>query len=200
MKITKSGFVPDNVDIMESLSCYCEIEDGVTLLDIMEIVAAEPELCAFLERYSSCPQIIRYIEEARKPAPANDPNPVEKVVVEWRSGVYKGHLKLYANFIGCGKTDQGKPLRMSLSYSPVNEFSHVPIVLDKQVLLYNLWEHPVKESEKLVAIHEFTLLEVLDCVFDDISFIGLDEREPFIQDMLERIEVVEEFYNDNVHP
>lgn len=84
---------------------------------------------------------------------------------------------------------------MSVSHSPVNEFSHIPLILDNRVRLYQMSLKPVDDSEKLVVFHDFTLLDVLDAIFDDISFLRAGERESFLDGMRERIEGVKELYN-----
>lgn len=83
-KITKSGLIcsgTENFDVIEALRYPVRVEDGTTLLDLMELVATEPDLYDFFRRYSSCPDLFHYIEEARKPATAVMV-PLERVVVE----------------------------------------------------------------------------------------------------------------------
>jgi hypothetical protein len=94
--------------------------------------------------------------------------------------VFEGSLDLYTNFHGVGvKQENSKDpavsadgrIYWSVSCVPMWEIAHLPIKLKKEVKIYENFKDVVLEGE-----YSFSLLEVLDAIYDDISFYGSPEQ------------------------
>jgi hypothetical protein len=159
--------------VLTMLRDACEIEEGVTLLDIFNGVDALPELKNFIAQYSWCAAIDEFHEQARQPCPPDDEPAMTHLLVSWvaETFTYKGKtdFTMSLDFGGIGPDKTGKVVNWGVSYTPMYRLAHLPVKLDPEVTVYKQ-AHPDKilfQGERC-----FSLLEVLDCIYDDISFMG----------------------------
>lgn len=202
--------IPDDDHILALLSDSCEIDSGVTLKDIFAIVERYPSLVSFIRDYSKCFHIDEFHEAAKEPQ-------VEKeefdhiidyleVYKFWHVNEYKKKISFSINeeFHGIGHyikdtehRKAGDAERFSMSYSPMNEIAHYEVRLNSNVSLYSPYNHkaPKRSEERLLIEGEtyFTLLEVLNAIYYDISFVGgPEDNKAFLEKMRERVDEIKD--------
>lgn len=174
----------------------CEIEEGVTLLDIFRTVSQYKMLRLFISQYSWCKAIDEFHAQAEEPD-YSDRDPDEKMdalEVYWATdyNTAPGDEGHYMNcdpaFHGIGKP-RGKyaegmdpekdVMRWSISASPMYEIADLPVKLNTKVELYDyelLRKKPLAKGEVFkpffTATKYFTLQDVLDAIYWEISFHG----------------------------
>lgn len=177
--------------VLRLLRVRCEIDHDVTLGDFFRAVAAYPTLVMFVAQYSWCWAIEEFHAEALLPPVARkDDEQLEALEISQYFEIQDPdlkypsieHIQMATDFHGIGK-DKGKS--WSVSLSQMNELAHLPLRLKRIAQLYRNYE-PSGEWPCC-----FTLLEVLDAVYDDISFHGGPEsRREFSKELMQRIEDV----------
>lgn len=93
------------------------------------------------------------------------------------------------------RTNDGK-IQYSVSYSPMWKLADLPVKLNKEFTVYepfdaNRHKRGSPPQELLKATREFSLLEVLDAIYWDISFMGgPSDNADFIESMNERVDEI----------
>jgi len=186
----------------------CNIDAGVTLGDIFRIVDKHDNLKEFLAGYSWCHAIQAFHDQAFEP-PVEDKSRLThleickffdtKTATERKKhpgGLRERIITIdyeepWNDFIGIGpgedwdKTPVDK-MRYSVSYSPMNEIAHLEVKLVHTSEIYP--PYSVKQLERNEPLLKkevwFTLLEVLDAIYWDISWHGTPEgNAEFLADL-----------------
>lgn len=170
-----------------------DIEPDVTLGDIFRMVEADEILTNFIACYSYCGWIGEFHEAAKEPLTKEDSGEVVALEISHvlevhdYDGKFPTSIEYWQNFSGVGR-DGGEHPFYSVSYTPVNELVHLPVMLNKKVKCMRNWTEKLLEGEK-----EFSLLEVLDCIYYDISFHGgPKDNATFIEELDEQIKDIDE--------
>ncbi len=167
--------------IFATLRLSCKIDPGVTLLDIFNTVANYPALTGFLAQYSWCFAIQEFHEAAQRPAA---PTTLKRLEISRyvQTHTYDDVRHLSADicdaldFTGVGPLDEHGNTRYGVSLSPMNMLANLPVTLNTTCEIHHNFE---KVSEWETG---FSLLEVLDAIYDDISFHGgPEENEAFLR-------------------
>ncbi len=202
IKLTKEGFVPYEWDaddyvpqattqnICVHLRTRIELDEGITLGDVFSAVEAHPLLCEFIGHYSWCQAIDAFHAQAkqeRKPK-----KPVEGESEEENEEVISLDVVPYAEIHHDKKTGEDsyggvwwhfggvgeKGTKFSVSYSPVNELVHLPIIIEP-IVKFQKNHEPYFEAKC-----SCNLLEFLDAIYWDISFMGgPEENEAFLENI-----------------
>ncbi len=180
---------PDH--ICSVLRCACEIDDGVTLHDIFDAVDMEPELKEFISQYSWCRHIDEFHADANKFVPESfvpesEEDPLKYLEIRWHvnTSSYKGKqsIDISSDFHGVGESGTS----YSVSYSPMGKLAHLPVKLSTDFDIYASFAKGKKEKLLFHGEQWFSLLEVLDAIYDDISFNGgTDDNVRFLEEMQE---------------
>lgn len=186
------GFQPNR-----NLRIECQIEDGVKLSHIFNAVDKDPDLCDFISKYAWCPEIKEFHKQSKQPNKGKNEE-IERLEVYWYAAVntYDGidYLTIEPEFHGLGTRDNEK-MSFALDLIPTNEIAHLPIKLNTTVNLKkkgkattNTLERPekYKQSQILKAEKCFSLLEVLDAIYMEISFVGGPEEVSSLRNELAR--------------
>ena len=184
--------------IFACLREYCEIADGVTLGDIFNIVDALPKLKSFISQYSWCCEIDEFHHQAKEAIPVDNKTPEDEPLaylrVYWHVSAQQ-HKKV--NYFGMSPSFDGigtGGTHYSVSYSPMYELAHLPVKLDTDFVIHRKQVSSTGEKILYKANACFSVMEVLDAIYDDISFVGgPDDNKAFIENMKEKIKK----YNDN---
>lgn len=178
-----------------NLRSRCEIEEGVTLGDIFRAVEADPLLMDFIAQYSWCWAIDDFHEEAKLPKPENIDTKIIEIVIEAFAELHSDRKKpeapldfngVWLHFTGVGEDG----VHYSISYTPMNELADVPVRLTNTCeFRKDFTEEPFGKATEYC----FSLLDVLDAIYFDISFHGSpqDNRE-FIEMLAGRMKEVED--------
>lgn len=162
--------------VLRKLKLQCLLDDSTTLLDIMNMVASYRLLRFFISEFSWC-DVDAFIEQARLPK-EDDDRQIDRLEI-YRTPMTDPYFDAGYEFHGVGarvtwkgepEEDQNLPRDQgyAVSYSPLNQFAHLKVVLvDKQ----EVYRHGSK-TPAFEGVNTFTLLDVLDAIFDDISFSG----------------------------
>ena len=194
-------------DCLRKLRCACEIGDGVTLLDIFRAVGELPVLKDFFAQYSWCWSMDEFMAAVNEPMrlEAGDEK-IEYLEVYWDFDAdrFKGEVTcgLSTGFHGIGfegigehRNPSDNRVHWSVSCTPLYEIADCPVRLNEDVEIRppnNLDAGELSRDALFSATHYFTLLEVLDAIFDDISFYGGPaEAADFIEEMNETMAGIE---------
>ena len=138
-----------------------------------------------LEHLEIChhPEVHKFMEKKKHPGGTRE----RTITVDFET---------YAGFHGIGNATKDYPsnrpdgkVSFGVSYSPMWELADLPVKLNKSFDVFEPFEsgkhNRSKLPEKLLtATREFTLLEVLDAIYWDISFMGgPQDNADFLEDM-----------------
>jgi hypothetical protein len=183
----------------------CEIGEDVTLLDLFRVVSQYKALTVFLSQYSWCRHIEAYHAQAEEPTINASDSETELSYLEifwatqYNSYKNKTWLDINSELHAFGPAPQtkdygdlaGKIISWSVSCSSMAEIACLPIKLNTKVLFAN---HTTKGEPVLESTREFTLLEVLDAIYWDISWHGDPQQKNEFRDFLK--ESVENIQQD----
>ena len=193
------------------LRSTCEISEGVTLKQIFQIVEKYKLIKAFISQYSWCYHINEFHAQAEEPnyILEEDLEPmthleishhvdVNKVIAKKKHPGGTRERKITMDFetspvfYGIGLSPEGEPVTYSVSCSPMWQLADLPVILNKKVDVYEPWlaGEAVKNNELLhTTTRDFSLLEVLDAIYWDISFMGgPKENAEFIKETKSQLE------------
>jgi hypothetical protein len=177
----------------------CEIAKGTTLQNIFDIVDSYKLLKTFISQYSLCKDIEAFHKQAKEtPQWEKDEEKIEYLEIKHTPNTsdYKSKTSYstHVGFYGVGPTPD--KITYSISYSPMYKLSHLPVKLNKNFIIkepYNRKTHNKDNMPKnlVKATTDFSLLEILDGIYWDISFMGgPEENEKFIESMNDRLEAI----------
>lgn len=186
---------PKKKTICTHLRSLCEIAEGTTLKDILNAVDKYKFLKFFVSQYSWCWAIDEFhaqVNEEHFDVKENDEEKIEYLELYWGAEVWENDFDLHTGFHGIGKetidelTGQKYTERYSVSCTPLYEIANLPVKLNKEFKVYKDFKDVVLEGE-----HDYTLLEVLDAIYDDISFYGSPaESQQFLEDLKADVEEI----------
>ncbi len=212
---TDSGLMEENdLKVLSSLRTFCEIDPDTTLWHIMNFVRKNDALSQFLSQYSWCNSIDAFHAELDHPAVIDENDGMDHMEVRWAVDYHKTNshtsFDLSPDFVGVGlpitkETQQRRqddprgelPIGFietySVSASPVNQFAHLKVVLNTEVVICRVKRHPKVENCRLLSSEcGFSLLDILDAIYWDISFHGPPtQRDEFLGEMKERMDDIE---------
>lgn len=191
----------------------CNIEEGTTLGDIFNAVDKYQLLKFVISSYAQCSAIDEFHEQATWPAPEKeDKQPLTHLEIFWyvddvkpfskkikhkggnKETIHSADFELNVGFHGIGanpdeeEREKRPTVSYSVSYSPMYELEHLPVILDKTFEVYD-WK---TKREFFKSERYFTFLEVLDSIYYDISFVGgPKDNAAFIGEMQERVKEIE---------
>lgn len=178
-------------DILTHLSNVCEIAEGTTLLNIFDAVDRFKELKYFISQYSTCYSIDEHHKQARIPLEKKDwDKTTDYLVINKYLGLHEGRKKNHYFSYHCSFSGMSNGKVESVSYCPLNEIADLPVKLDCSVVLKEpfSFKRP-EEREFFRGTFYFTFLEVLDAIYDDISFIGSpEEKAGLVDEMKDRLD------------
>lgn len=169
---------------LEVLRCACHIDADVTLGDIFNAVAQDPQLAGFLERWSGCEVEAFHTEALKRASEQSDLTCIQIVkYFEWD----EWEAQEIIDVSGIGEADEHGNTHYGIDFTPVNELVHLPVQLEPQMKIY-------KEHKELAqAPCTFTLLDVLGEIYWEISFHGSPEnRDERGAELRERVREVKE--------
>ena len=189
--------------------------DNMSLGDLFAFVEAHEDLKAFIACYSWCRAIDEFHAQAQEPCKERSTLSRLEVyrageVHRWvekknKTRAHRVSLDLNYDFHGLGPCDEDilehyaesgseppEEQNYSVSYTPVNEMTHLPLLLNTEMEVHE-WISDIRENKlHLVCQYPFTLLEVLDAVYWDISFHGgPEDNKAFLEEMKGRMEEVD---------
>ena len=210
---------PKKLTVCTHLRSRCEIAEGTTLRQIFEAVDRYRFLKLVIGQYSWCRAIDEFHAQAQEPMQRReDAEQIDYLEIYHWPEVHKytekkkhpggtRERKIVVDFdtsvgfhgIGPAKGDDLQystdgTIPYSVSYSPMYEIADLPVKLKKEFTVYTPFEPGKKTEDReiLKATREFTLLEVLDAIYWDISFMGgPDDNAEFLGCMNERMEEIE---------
>lgn len=203
--LTKNGLIDswDNEptdDPMSFLMQPCKLEDGLTLLDLMNFVRDNNEITNFISCYSWCQDIDAFHEQLNMPYQAD--KLIKKLEINCHANMFKYKMKhpefnIYYDVIGFGDVEEeflhlykeeNPQANYSISYTPLYEISNLPITINNELKIFNTPKYELIYTYK----YQPTLLEILDAIYWDISFVGgPEERVEFLEGLKEKVDGLE---------
>ena len=157
-------------DPLAVLLSKCELEGTVRLTDVFNFVEQNPDIKSFISMYSWCRPIDEFHKAAR--------NPKESTL----SLLEVFHFQMESDLRARDFT--GK--EFGIDFVDVAELAALPITLNKDI-----------HVEDCVFMRDFTLLDILDAIYWEISFWGNEDDKDEIRTALVR--AVDEFKEDYVN-
>lgn len=158
------------------LRCECRLVEELTLGGFFDAIGNYYSLKEFISQYSWCRELEAFHTQAKESHEIKDTQEVDFLeVYHWTEvHTYDGitDFDISADFHGLGKEIEGERTRYAVGYSPTYELAHLPLKLNNEVILYEPWKVGEPPKELLRAIRTFSLLDVLDAIYYDISFMG----------------------------
>ena len=201
---------PEKTNIITCLRTRCEIAEGTTLRKIFEAVAEYDFLKLVIAQYSWCKQIDAFHAQANEQKIKSDDGEIIDYLEIYHHPETNSFVEnnpdgsserivavdfcTSASFHGIGHDQDGSTINYAVSYSPMWELADLPVKLNQAFDVYEPF-NPKKHNrnllpEKIMSVNrEFTLLEVLDAIYWDISFAGgPEENIEFLKEMTETID------------
>ena len=168
------------------LRSRCEIAEGVTLRDIMAAVDQSEELKLTIGEYSWCWDIDKFQEEVLLPDDKTDDDPLTQIEISRYGEIWDDRLEISDHF---GANSQSGTY-YGISYTPLNRLADLPVVLITKMDFHRYNKHDHSSDTKIFTVNtHFSLLEVLDAIYWDISFAGgPEEKVEFLEMLGERAE------------
>lgn len=166
-------YVSEAVAQSRTIACLrmsCRIDEGVTLGEIFRLVNSYPALMAFIAEYSWCWSINEFHKQAILPAIPDTGEKLTHIEVSRYVEIDEEDFNDYLDLSAIGAADEHGHRHYGLSFSPMNSIAHLPVKLNTTASIF-------KNHEKVSEVKcLFTLLDVLDAIYDDISFHGGPEE------------------------
>jgi len=148
---------------------YCEIEKGVTLKQIMNVVANDVVLSGIMGIYSDVNDIQGWHKELN--AKAKRDTELDHIEI-FRSGqIWKDHIQIWTEWMGVYKRKHHGSKQADLSYTDLATIANLPVILNKKFKIWGLLQNK-KEKPVIDYKADFTLLDVLHPIYYDIGFHG----------------------------
>jgi len=170
--------------ILTYLRWECRIAEGTTLKQIFKTIDRYKTLKFFISQYSWCPQIEEFQAQVKEPMRQIENNKITHLeicrFVKLSEYLDKKFFTSYTEFYGVGEKET-----YSISYSPLWQFADTPVKLKEEVTLYKNLENNAIEKRN----SDFSLLDVLDTIYWDISFIGGPaENSDFLESLSQKLD------------
>lgn len=184
------------LSVLSYLRDNCKIKEGTTLLDIFNVVDQYKLLKLFVSQYSWCRSLEEFHAQAREPmrTEEEEDEKLEYLEIYWIAELYSykkiTDFNISTGFHGIGKkTENNKKVQFSISYTPMYDLANLPIKLDKSIELREPWKKGKTPEIIFEARKEFSLQDILDAIYWDISFMGgPQDNIDFIEKMKETTE------------
>ena len=166
--------------ILSYLRMRCEIAEDTKLIDIFNTVENYQSLKKVISFYSWCSSINEFHVQAQEPT-SNSATKIEYLEIYTHHCSYQ--QKLIDLEVDIGFHGIGKNMSYSVSCTPMYEIAHLPVKLKKEVVFWGL------NKQKMDATTCYSLLEVLDAIYFDISFYGNPEQnQEFLEELKQRVD------------
>lgn len=192
-RLTKDGvynYLGESIDILDALSLYCDMDEGVTLLDIFHLVAEDEAAKAFLATYSWCSSIDDYHVEAEKIDKRFEFNyslvssSMDLVIRKNENDTKPFNFQVSYDFHVNGAVEEEERNRnpeyyktvdninYGVSMTPIGEYAYLPLHLENEITVKE-YRTDLHEEKVLLTCHrDMTLLDILDAIYWEISFCG----------------------------
>ena len=209
--LDKNGIVDEEgekMTLLDALLNFCDIKEGTTMLDLFRLVESEEMVKLFFLGYSWCWEIDAFHKLADKVqkhsrTKFNYCEVYAAMDVEIRDNEKDNKLydfNLWHGFHVNGDiTDEERKenpdwyegmttQNYGVSMTPINEYAHLPIKLDKNVTIEEYRNDLRKQVHLVESTRDLTLLEILDAIYYEISFVGgPEDQEKFVEEMGRRL-------------
>ncbi len=178
--------------ILSCLRCEVEVEESVTLADVMKLVRDNKNLTKFISQYSWCKSIDKFHERLDLKPKIDENDDIDYLEVyqcfflntyEDKTFVDKG-----CAFHGVGRKiieSLNRPEHYSMSLTDLEDMMALQVKINENFQIF-------KDHEIICECKQpITFLEFLDAIYWDISFHGgPEENEAVKEDLNERLESI----------
>ena len=152
---------------------HCKIDKGVTLKDLFKIVKRFPELVQFINQYSWANNIEHWMDQAKIRTKMSPPSDYKYLRINHICDYDKELENEFGSYLGFDivskRKDKYGPVTYGLGGSIDSHIAGLPLKLDET---YRIYDGPTYDNIKFLSKKKFTLLEVLDAIFWELSFYG----------------------------
>ena len=129
----------------------------------MNVVAKDARLTSIIKVSSSVNDIAGFHEEVNFKKKRD--TEIQCIEISYDGNIYKKQLQFWTNWYGVIKKQ-----RLSLSYTPLYTIADIPVKLNKKFDIWD-WDN-MKDKPGISYKRDFTLIEILHAIYNDISFHG----------------------------
>jgi hypothetical protein len=193
-------------NVLSHLRRECRIAEGTTLGQLFKAVDSYEVLKLFFSQYSWCP-VQEFHDQAREKTRTKSDEPLDYLEISWIADSGKRRddtwFEMYQEFMGYrvvkkdqelygAKYKKGELIRYGTSCCPMYDLTDVPIRLNEEVIVQPRQDNNLKCKKPIIESRKsFSLLDVLDSVYDEISFHGGPKQSAaFLQEMKETVEKI----------
>lgn len=172
----------------------CEIEDGVTLGDILFIIKRDLD---WWDTLLEC-WVREYVEEGLTisvVSPAEEKDPLEYLELYWNIDEWEGEIEIpsFMSFHGIGKPYEYGQTNYGIGFSPVHELAPLPVKINKEFIIGETLKEKPFFQEKYKANAKPTLFQIIYGIFWELSFHGGPEsRNAMFSELTRRVKEVED--------
>jgi hypothetical protein len=157
------------------LADLCMIEPGVTLGDMFTAIRKHKDLLAFISFYSTCPEIEAFLIQAKlPPSPAGEKwAPDDYIEIFKEVDVSHDYIDMFCDWHAVFKWKDNAGVHdeyAALSYEPMNDIANLSVRLNEEVTFRQIGTPPENQMIRQGLKTTFTLLDVLNTIFEDISW------------------------------
>ena len=212
----KTGLIGPNgiiSDPISHLADNCIIEEGYSLGDLFKYMKQHPTLCGLIAQYSWCSQIDAFHADAKKPV-EDDGVKLTRLTLEQGSEIYeyegKKSIGLGLDIHGYGPLTQedienwtryppkdGSPTpeeqRYAIGMTRMYLIADLPLSVDDNMEITEFTRTSAGRQQIFKGIRRWTLLDIFDAIYWEISFYGgPEEAEEFRASLCEQSEAVKQ--------
>ena len=182
-------------DPLDHLYDYCELDEEVTLKHIFELVANHQALKALISIYSTCQHINAYHALAR--VATEKITDLHYLEISDIAEIWTRKKRTWANlgypdFHGIGDTVDGND-GYAIEFTPVNEIVNLPIRIKKEFRIIRYGEQVIRPTVLFKGKRKYTLFEILDTIYDEVSFHGTPSKAAtFLGDLTEQVRKIKD--------
>lgn len=158
----------------------CEIDEGVTLNDIFLLIKRNKDALVNILH----PEIDSFLKEIRK-KPTGECDGLDHLEIYWAPGLDEDesetimyddpHIHLVKDIpVPTGDPDEDFPY-YGIMFTAINEMKNMPVKLNKKFEL-NSFKNYKKHKVVLSTTKDFHLIEILSCIFWEITWFGNPEN------------------------
>jgi hypothetical protein len=185
-------------DCIYALKHAVSIDDGVTFGDIVKHVNACSELEEFIGLYNHC-----NIKEHNKfilNIPTEEVTDIEWIEVSWSCRYWRDELEFWIDCYGVGKIgtrDDGEREHFAIDLTPSNKLAKLPVKIETEFDMSFISNDKIigegividKKTSYLKAKRFISFLDLLDALYEEISFFGSESnKEEIFEELKETSE------------
>lgn len=176
--------------IFHDLRTSCTIKENFTLGDLFSFVEKNENLKSFLKSYSWCHHIDEFHKQAQEKTNSNKKLKFIQIhpIFDCHSFDKEASLHIYPAMSVVGENEEGIEVNYCPSFIPMGELKDLPMKIERSIPIGSpLGSKKYKKYEEFYKAEiTFSLLDILDSIYWEISFYGGPKEKQELADTLDK--------------